>query len=77
DDYGGLDVEDRLEEIPQPVLVLAGVHDRACPVDAARAMASDIPNAELVVFERSGHMMFVEEREKYLSAVKDFLDRYR
>jgi pimeloyl-ACP methyl ester carboxylesterase len=28
-----------------------------------------------VVFERSGHMTFVEENEAYLDAVRDFLER--
>jgi proline-specific peptidase len=76
-DYGGLELEDRLGEIPQPVLVMAGRHDRACSVEAAEAMAKGIPNAELVVFERSGHMTFVEETGGYLDAVTDFLNRYR
>ena len=76
-DYGGLELEDRLGEIPQPVLVLAGRHDRACSVEAAEAMAKGIPNAELVVFEHSGHMTFVEEPEAYLDAVEGFLNRSR
>ena len=76
-DYGGLELEDRLGEIPQPVLVLAGRHDRACSVEAAEAMAKGIPNAELVVFEHSGHMTFVEEPDAYLDAVEGFLNRSR
>ena len=37
-------------------------------------MAAAIPGAELVIFERSGHMMFVEEPEAYVAAVRRFLD---
>jgi proline iminopeptidase len=74
--YGGIDVEDRLPDITQPVLVLAGRHDRTCVPEAAEAMAKGIPNAELVVFEKSGHMTFVEENEAYLDAVDDFLRRH-
>ena len=55
--------------------MLAGRHDRTCSVAAAEAMASGLPDAELVVFERSGHMTFVEENEAYLAAVRDFLAR--
>lgn len=72
-EYGGIEVEGRLERITQPVLVLAGRHDRACSVPAAEAMAAGIPNAELVIFEHSGHMTYVEENEAYLAAVRDFL----
>jgi proline-specific peptidase len=74
-DYGGIEVEDRLGEIPQPVLVLAGRHDRTCPVEASELMAAKIPTAELVVFEQSGHMTFVEEPERFIDAVDNFLRR--
>jgi pimeloyl-ACP methyl ester carboxylesterase len=72
---GGIEVEDRLAEIATPVLVLGGRHDRTCVVQAAEATAAAIPGAELVVFERSGHMPFVEETEAYLAAVGAFVDR--
>ena len=72
-EYGGIEVEERLDEVTQPVLVLAGRHDRTCSVKAAEATAMGLPNAELVVFEHSGHMTFVEENERYLEVVRDFL----
>lgn len=75
-EYGGIDVEDRLGEIPQPLLVLAGRYDRTCSVAAAEAIARGARQAELVVFERSGHMTYVEENERYLRVVRDFLDRH-
>lgn len=75
--YGGIEVEDRLGEITQPVLVLAGRHDRTCSVEAAEAIAAGVPYADLVVFERSAHFAFVEEQERYLKAVRQFLDRTR
>jgi len=76
-EYGGIDVEGRLGEIVEPVLVLAGRHDRVCSVEAAEAMAKGIPDAELVVFADSGHMTFVEQNAEYLDAVDDFLRRHR
>ena len=75
EDYGAIAVEDRLADVAHPVLVLAGRHDRTCPVAAAEAMAAGLPDAELVVFEHSGHMTFVEENDAYLAAVRDFLER--
>jgi proline iminopeptidase len=74
-DYGGIAVEDRLGDVTHPVLVLAGRHDRTCSVAAAQAIADGVPGSELVVFERSGHMTFVEENEAYVSAVRGFLAR--
>jgi proline iminopeptidase len=76
-EYGGIEVEDRLSSVTQPVLVLAGRHDRTCSVEAAEAIAAGIPHAELVMFEHSGHMTFVEENEGYLNAVRGFLDHHR
>ncbi len=74
-EYGGIEVEGRLADVTHPVLVLAGRHDRTCSVEAAEAIAGGIPNAELVIFEHSGHMTFVEETERYLEAIRAFLDR--
>lgn len=73
--HGGIELEGRLSEVTQPVLVLAGRHDRTCPARAAEAMARGLANAELVTFEASAHMSFVEESEAYLGAVREFLDR--
>jgi proline iminopeptidase len=75
--YGGIDVEGRLGTIAHPVLVLAGRHDRTCPVEGAEVIADGIPGAELAIFEHSGHMTYVEEQADYLAAVRHFLDRVR
>lgn len=75
-DYGGIEVEERLTEITHPVLVLAGRHDRTCSVEAAETMAAEIPGAELVVFEDSAHMTFVEENERYIEVVRSWLGRH-
>lgn len=75
EEYGGIEVEEQLGYIPQPVLILAGRHDRACSVEAAEYMAENIPESELVVFEKSAHMTFVEENERYMSIVREFLER--
>jgi proline iminopeptidase len=74
-DYGAIAVEGRLGGVSHPVLVLAGRHDRTCPVPANEAMAAGLPDAELVVFEHSGHMAYVEENDAYVAAVRDFLAR--
>jgi proline iminopeptidase len=74
-DYGAIELEHRLGEVAHPVLVLVGRHDRTCSVGAAEAIARGIPDAELVVFENSAHMTFIEEQEAYLAAVRDFLAR--
>lgn len=76
-EYGGIELEDRLKNVTQPVLVCTGRYDRACTAEAAEAMAEGLPNAELVVFEHSGHMTFVEENDLYLNVVREFVNKFR
>ena len=73
--YGGIEVENRLGDIPSPVLVLGGRHDRTCTAEASEAIANGVSNAELRIFEQSGHMTFVEEPELYVEIVRSFLTR--
>ncbi len=75
-EYGGIEVEDQLGNVTQPVLVLAGRHDRTCVPAAAEAMAYGLPHAELAIFEHSGHMTYIEEQHLYLLTVRDFLYRH-
>ena len=73
DNYGNIDLEDRLKDVTQPVLVLAGRHDRTCDISGAEAMVEGLSDARLVIFEDSAHMSFIEENPKYLSVVRSFL----
>jgi len=75
-DYGGIEVEDQLANVTHPVLVLAGRGDRTCVIEGAEAMAKGFPDAEFVVFENSAHMTYVEENEKYLKVVREFLNSH-
>jgi proline iminopeptidase len=75
-DYGGIDVEDHLDRVKGPMLVLAGYHDRICSIAASEAIARNVPRAELVILERSGHFAFVEEQEAFISAVRRFLEAH-
>lgn len=73
-DFGGIEVEDRLPQVTQPMLVLAGRHDRTCPPEAAEAIAAGVRDGRCEIFEQSGHMMFVEEPGRFIEAVRGFLD---
>jgi proline-specific peptidase len=68
------DVTARLGEIGVPTLVTGGRHDEARP-EHMTVLASGIDGAELVIFEQSAHLAFVEERESYLSVMAGFLAR--
>jgi proline-specific peptidase len=75
-DYGDINVEDRLDRVEGPMLVLAGRHDRICSIAASEAITRHVPRAELEIFEHSGHFAFVEEQEAFISAVRCFLEAH-
>ena len=72
---GGYDLKPRLPSLRCPVLVTVGRHDWVTPVSMAETIADLVPDAELVVFEESGHSPQVEERDAFLATVRAFLDR--
>ncbi|MFN2544094.1 MAG: alpha/beta fold hydrolase [Actinomycetota bacterium] len=72
-EYGGIDVEDVLDRVTQPVLALTGRQDHTCPPPGAEAIAKGVSEGELLVLEDSAHLGFVEETEAYLAAVREFL----
>ncbi len=65
----------RLSEIRAPTLILVGRADFICPPSQAEIMRQGIQNSELVVFERSGHLPYVEEPEAFFMEVRDWLRR--
>ncbi len=73
--YGGIEIEDQLGGVSQPLLVLGGRHDRTCPPEAGELIAARTPNAQLHIFEDSGHMPFVEQPQEFLAVTQAFLKR--
>ncbi|PZG13505.1 alpha/beta fold hydrolase [Nonomuraea aridisoli] len=69
------DIKHLLPSITAPTLVTVGRHDWITPVECSRTIAELVPNAELRVFERSGHSPQVEEAELWEATVRDFLAR--
>ncbi len=70
---GDYDLRDKLASLSVPALVLHGQHD-AIPVSSAEETAS-LLGAELVIFEHSGHVPYVEEPHKFVAALDAFLPR--
>jgi len=67
------DLRPRLPEIKVPTLVTVGRYDFLTPVIMAKEIVVLIANARLEVFESSGHYIFVEERERYCSILREFI----
>lgn len=69
------DVRAGLPSVTAPTLICSGRHDWVTPVGECQAIADLIPGSELVMFEKSGHMPFIEEQDKFVDVVRDFLKR--
>ncbi|MCZ6510892.1 MAG: alpha/beta fold hydrolase [Alphaproteobacteria bacterium] len=67
------DTLDRLGEIQTPTLVMGGRFDPICSMTAQNWMMDALPNAELEVFEASSHFFLMEEAEKTLTTMKEWL----
>jgi L-proline amide hydrolase len=66
------DITNRLSEIDIPTLVISGRHDEATPL-IARTVHEAIPGSRWVLFEESSHMPHVEETERFLDVVGEWL----
>jgi len=67
--------KDRLGEITVPTLLTSGRYDEATPA-LQEPLLDGIPDCEWVLFEESSHSPYVEERERYMRVVGDWLARY-
>lgn len=71
----GWDLTSRLGEISAPTLIIVGRDDFVCTPSQAKIMRERIPNSELIVLERSGHLAHVERPEAFFDAVRRWLGR--
>ncbi|HVA52875.1 MAG TPA: proline iminopeptidase-family hydrolase [Acidimicrobiales bacterium] len=68
-------VVERVQNIVAPTLLLSGRFDEATPA-TVQPFFDAIPDVRWEIFEASSHMPFIEERERYLSVVEDFLAQH-
>ena len=68
----GWDVRPRLRELTMPTLILRGEHDLSTAA-ISKTLTDGIPHARAVVFAESSHTPVLEETERYLRTIRDFL----
>ncbi len=64
-----------IEQIRVPTLIIGGDEDTVYPPELAREMARRIPGAQLVMMEGAGHLVNLEQPERFDAAVLPFLLR--
>jgi pimeloyl-ACP methyl ester carboxylesterase len=57
-------LERRLGSISAPTTIVAGSEDHVVPIEAERKLAAQIPNAELVMLEQTGHLVLQQQAER-------------
>lgn len=67
------DVAKQLGEIRVPTLIISGRHDEATPA-CAELLHKGIKGSRWELFEHSAHMVHIDEEEKYLRTVNEFLE---
>jgi pimeloyl-ACP methyl ester carboxylesterase len=70
---GRPDSFETLQTLRAPALVVVGAEDVLTTEQDARAMADALPNAELLVIPRAGHLSAVEQPELFNQAVAEFV----
>lgn len=67
------DLRNILRKINIPTAIFHGVRDRVCPIGFAHQMHDGIPDSVFVPFERSGHGIFYEEKDKLNDEILKFI----
>jgi non-heme chloroperoxidase len=67
------DLYSDLKKINVYTAIFHGMRDRICPFDLSERLYSAIPRSYFVPFENSGHMLVLEEMEKFNSTFLKFL----
>lgn len=70
----GYDIRPDLGRIRASTLVLVGEHDLLTPPSAAKTIANGIPDAQLFIIPRAGHVLTIERAPIFNALVQTFLN---
>lgn len=66
------DLREDMKKIKIPTLILHGRKDKICSINLAEYLNKGIEQSELVVFEKSGHSIFLEETQQFNEEIIKF-----
>jgi pimeloyl-ACP methyl ester carboxylesterase len=79
-DPGGVfnwNISDRLKDIRQPTLIIAGAEDGATTVAHNQFLADNIPNATIRIYPDVGHFCQLEKPAQFNDDLRGFLRQFR
>jgi pimeloyl-ACP methyl ester carboxylesterase len=71
------DASDVVRAFPGPLLVAVGGEDELLSADEARALAASAPEGRVEVFPGVGHLISLEQPERFNALLSEFLERWR
>lgn len=74
-DIGSFDFRQQLKDLQMPILIIAGRYDRVAVPWMQVKYKDYCPQAQFVMFERSGHNPQVEEPKKEFTIINEFLKK--
>jgi len=74
-DIASLDFRAKLSSVRVPTLILAGRFDRIAIPRYSIQFKRFMPQAQFVMFEKSGHLPFIEEPQRHDAVLREFLKK--
>ena len=71
--FGRMELEDEVRRVADPILVIAGEHDRVTVPEAGYAIAEAAPESDFVLIRDAGHMAFAEKPKAVRRAIGSVL----
>jgi len=68
-----IDLSDRLGDVRQPVLVVAGAEDRLVAPDRQQDLCPQLPNSRMEVIDGAGHAVEVEQADAVADRIRAFV----
>ena len=62
-----------LKKIEIPTLSILATGDKMCPVKEGKKLADLIKGSKVEIIDNCGHMMLLEEADKVLKVLKEFI----
>lgn len=67
-----LDNSDLVGRLTMPVLFVVGDRDRTASPEGVRSLIAQLPDARMSLYEQTGHMPFIERRERFDREIEAF-----
>ncbi|WP_084700857.1 alpha/beta fold hydrolase [Streptacidiphilus anmyonensis] len=71
----GQDWRERIGGLALPTLLVHGAKSRIFPTEVGKWLLTALPDARLEMFPHSGHAPFLEEPDRFVQTLRDFVDR--